>query len=400
MKILHTSDWHLGKILAGKKFVEEQRQFFENTFFPLLKDIKPDILLITGDIVDRPNPDTETLFLLKDIFYFLFKQRIPTFIILGNHDSKKIILFKDFLKEANLIIIENLTYFKEPFIFKSKNGEKLYFYLLPYLNLYELRFYLENLWYQEFSSIFRSKDQVFLRDLINFLIKKIEPRIKKPAILLGHFAVEKGVFTGEEIPLKGIGNEEVLPLEYFKSFDFIFLGHLHRLQKIDKNVYYSGSILPYSFEESMCMKGVWLVEIKNGKKIKEEIIPLPPSFKMKIIKGYFKDLITNFKRDDAYIKIILKDELPILDPFNKLKNIFPNLLILEYEKDKNRENLDFFTDFDYFDKKELKLDEEELFKKFYKFVEGKEPKDEIINIFKRHVNEIKTNLEKEGKTWQ
>ena len=99
MKILHTSDWHLGKSLFGKKLVDEQALFFEKTFFSLIKDIKPDILVITGDITDKSNPDLETLKLLSEILFWLFKEKIPSIFILGNHDSKRITLFKEFLKQ-------------------------------------------------------------------------------------------------------------------------------------------------------------------------------------------------------------------------------------------------------------------------------------------------------------
>lgn len=403
MKILHTSDWHLGKNIFGKKLINEQAVFFEETFFPLIKDIKPDILLITGDITDKPNPDFETLKLFSEILFWLFKENVPSIFILGNHDSKRITLFKEFLKQNQLFMIDNLFYFKNPLEWKDEKGEKVYFYVLPYFTLYELKENIEIFWGSENEKLldfFTKKFQLLLKDLIELLLDLTKDTIHKPAIVLGHFAIEKGVFTGEEISLKFMGMEEVFPLELFENFDLLFLGHLHRLQKISPKVFYSGSILPYSFEESVYEKGVWFFEIKNGTLIKNEPVYLSPSFQMKIIKGYFKDLI-NSPKDEAYIKVILKDKEPILNPFERLKTIFPNLLLLEYE-DKKTETSSFgvsFTEEILLESQKIELNEEELFKKFYKYIEEREVEEKLFEVFKKYLKELNENLEG-VKPWQ
>jgi exonuclease SbcD len=395
LRILHTSDWHLGKSLFGKKLIDEQTLFFEKTFFPFIKDIKPDILIITGDITDKSNPDLETLKLLSEILFWLFKEKIPSIFILGNHDSKRITLFKEFLKQNYLYMIDTLYYFKNPFIWEDGKGEKVYFYLLPYLPLYELKENIEIFWEKENKKVadfFAKKSQLLLKDLVELLLDLTKDNFYRPAIALGHFAIERGIFTGEEISLKFMGLEEVFPLELFENFDFLLLGHLHRLQKVSSKVFYSGSILPYSFEESVHKKGVWLFEIKNSMLIKEEPIYLPSSFEMKIVKGYFKDLI-NSPKDEAYIKVILKDKEPVLHPFERLKTIFPNLLLLEYE-DKKTEISSFSEDFmkeALLESKKIELNEEELFKKFYKYVEEREVEDRLFEVFKKYLKELNEN---------
>ena len=395
MKILHTSDWHLGKSLFGKKLIDEQALFFEKNLFPLIRDVKPDILVITGDITDKPNPDLETLKLLSEILFWLFKEKIPSLFILGNHDSKRITLFKEFLKRNYLYMIDNLYYFKNPFTWEDEKGEKVYFYLLPYLPLYELKENIEIFWGKENKKItdfFTKKSQLLLKDLVELLLDLTKDNFYRPAIALGHFAIERGIFTGEEVSFKFMGLEEVFPLEFFENFDFLLLGHLHRIQKVSSKVFYSGSILPYSFEESIHKKGVWLFEVKNGILIKEEPIYLSPSFKMKIVKGYFKDLIISPK-DEAYIKVILKDKEPVLHPFERLKTVFPNLLLLEYE-DKKTEIPSFSEDFmkeALLESKKIELNEEELFKKFYKYIEEKEVEDKLFEVFKKYLKEFNEN---------
>ncbi len=398
MKIIHTSDWHLGKTFFGKKLTEEQSVFFEKTFFPLLEDIKPDLLIITGDIVDKPNPDYETQQLFKDILYTLFDKKIPAIFILGNHDSKRISLYKEFLRNLNLILVDDLRYFKNPFVFENRKGEKAYFYILPYLSLYELKENMENFWQEEiqrFAIFFNSKNQLFLKELVELLLS-FQNSLKRPSFLLGHFALEKGIFTGEEITLKCIGREEIFPINFFEKYDFLLLGHLHRLQKISHKAYYAGSLLPYSFEEANYNKGVWFLELKNNSLIKEEKIYLTSSFKIKTLKGYFEDLI-KYAKDEAYIKVILKDEVPILHPFERLKTVFPNLLVLEYEeKDKSNANYDFNADsLEIFDKAEIDLNEEKLFKEFYKLIEGNEIDEKLFKVFQKYLENFNEELNKE-----
>jgi len=404
LKILHTSDWHLGRNLCGKKLIEEQAIFFEKIFFHLIKDLNPDLLIITGDIIDKPNPDFETLKLFTEILFWLFNEKVPSIFILGNHDSKRLTLYKDFLKHNYLFMIDNLSYFKEPFIWRDEKGEKVYFYILPYLHLYEFKENIEILWNEEketLSDFFNKKSQLILKDLIELLLTLTKNSIYHPNICIGHFAVEKGIFTGEEVSLKFMGKEEVFPLELFEKFDILLLGHLHRLQKISSKVFYSGSILPYSFEESIYKKGVWFFEIKNNMLIKEEPIYLESPIKLKVIKGYFKDLI-NSSKDEAYIKVILKDKEPVLHPFERLKIVFPNLLLLEYE-DKEKETFSFsneFGDKELLENKKIELNEEELFKDFYKYIEGKEIEDRLFNIFKKYLKEFNESLKEEVKSWQ
>ncbi len=394
MRFVHTSDWHLGKIFFGKKILEEQKKFFENSFFPLLKDIKPDLLVVTGDLVDKPVPDYETLKILEEILRQLFEFKIPTYIILGNHDSKRISLYKDFLKTFNLIIEDTLTYFFNPLEFKSYQSEKFYFYLFPYTSFFELKEWVERIYKDSFKKIFTSKPQISFKDLLFFLFSKLT--LKKPAVFLGHFAVEKSIFSGEEEALKWIGGEEVFPVFLLKDFDLVFLGHLHRLQKVDHFIYYSGSIMPYSFEEASYKKGVWFIEVKNSQILKAEEIFLDSPLQLKVIRGYFRELLSHSK-ETAYVKVILKDSTPVYNPFERLKVNFPNLIALEYENLSENVSTDmdsFLTLEDMFKEKEkIDLNEETLFVNFYKMVEGKDIDSKTLETFKKYMADFKERLE-------
>ena len=389
MRILHTSDWHIGKNFYSKKLVNLQAKLFETEFFPVLKDVKPDVLVVCGDLMDKPNPDYESQQLFKEVLYRLGKEGITTVLILGNHDSKRVSLYKEFLQQVGLFLIDDLRWVKTPLKLTSKKGDNVYFYCAPYMDIYELKEEISKFWgeIKKKFLLFAKEEDMGLNSLYRELTYFLSYEgLKRPAVFLGHFALERGCFTGEETPLKTIGMEELVSVEIFKNFDLMLMGHLHRRQKPFSKVYYSGTPMPYSFEEAEAEKGVWLVELKQGKVVKEEFLKISPPVRFKVIRGYFNELI-KCKKDDAYVKVILKDEKPVLHPFERLRSVFTNLLVLEYEtREKSTLGVQIA---ELSPKKEILLNEEELFKEFYLAVEGKEPSQSIFDLFKNYLEEFK-----------
>lgn len=378
LRIVHTSDWHLGKILFGRRLTQEQCLYFEKEFFPFLREAKPDVLLITGDIFDRPNPDLETQNLFVSILKKFLDLKIPAIIIPGNHDSKRLTLFKDFLCHLNIMLVDDLSQFYKPLVFGEK--ELYYFYIFPYLSFYELKNHLEEMFPSRIKNL---GEEITYSKLFSFAVSQLG-EIKHPSFFLGHFAVEKAFFSGEETTMKGIGSEEVLPLSSLLPFDMAFLGHLHRLQKINK-VYYSGSILPYSFSEAKNPKGVWFIECRGGKIIREEKVHLHSTFELITLKGKFEEVLKE-PATEAFVRVILEEDMPVFNAYERLKERFPNLVILEYEKELKEKDI---IQEEGLIKEEILLDEKELFREFYKLVEGKEPAPEVWKVYLDVVEELK-----------
>ncbi len=388
MKIILSSDWHLGKSLYSIKLINEQATFFENSFFPLLKDIKPDLLIVAGDILDKPLPDQETLLLYEELLERLASLKIPSIFILGNHDSRRTALHKFFLKLGRIYLIDDLRYFFEPFIFQNERGEKINLYLLPYLPFYEL-----------FEKI---KGEGFLFELeeanLSHLLAKLFEflSVKSPSILVSHFAVAKGTYCGEEIQIKGLSFDYLISQNHFEKFDYIFLGHLHRHQELEYKIFYPGAPLPYSFESFSEERGVHFFEIRENKILSSQFIPLSPSYELVVIKGFFDDIL-KLPKTDSYVKVILQDELPVFNAYERLKEKFPRLLFLEYEnpKEVSRE-----INFEVLDIEEINFEEKELFKEFYEFVEGKALDPRLEEIFVKYLEEFYKLEREEGRLCQ
>jgi exonuclease SbcD len=386
MRILLTSDWHLGKNIFQKKLLSEQALFFENSFFPLLKEVRPDFLIVAGDILDKPLPDQETLFFYEDLLRRLSDLKITSLLILGNHDSRRTSLHKHFIELAGIHLIDDLKFFSKPFIWKDKSGKHLNLYILPYLPLYEL---LEKALSQGF---FYSSEEITFTTLFEALLSQIE--IKRPAFLVSHFAVDKAISCGEEISIRGYTSDYVFSEKLFSCFDALLLGHLHRPQVLEERFFYPGAPLPYSFENYSDQRGLFFLEW-DGRSLSSEFISLKPPYELRIIKGLFEKLL-QMEKTNAYIKVILEDKLPIFDAHQKLKEHFPNLLHLEYEE----EEILLEGQTIHEELRSSELDERVLFCEFYNYVEKKEMDERLWEVFNKYLEDFYKNERKEGRLCQ
>ena len=390
LRILHTSDWHLGKSFFSRKLTQVQARLFEEEIFPLLKEVRPDVFVVSGDIVDKPNPDYETLQLLKEVLLFLSKERINSLFILGNHDSKRISLFKEFLEGLNIWFFDDLSGFFSPLKVEGETGDKVYLFAFPYLPLFEL---IEC--GGDAVKVMQSKNEdITYKEVVRVLFDWVKARVERlrkegMCICVGHFAVSKGALSGEE-EVFAVGHEEVVSEKILSTFDVSLLGHLHRMQELPNCVFYSGSPMPYSFDESTCEKGMWLLEVKEGKILKKEKVLLSSPVEVRVLKGRFNELISH-RPLTGFVKVILLDEVPVFRAFERLKRVFPNLLALEYEtkpealEDKTLE----FLDEKVYREGKISLGEEELFVEFLRFVKGKGEHQELKKVFKEVLKEFK-----------
>jgi exonuclease SbcD len=383
MRILLTSDWHIGKTLFSKNLLEEQAKFFEDTFFACLKDVKPDLLINAGDIFDRPIPDLDSLRLFEEIIKRLFEGKVKSLFILGNHDSRRASIHSDLLRMVGIIIARDLTYFFNPLTLDSL-GTKIHLYVLPYLSLRE---YEEEVEGQDFENT---------ADFIKSLLKNWISYIKKPAILVSHLAVSGTVWSDEELPLKGLSREYLLPLDCFSAFDLVLLGHLHSPQVHQGKFIYPGSPLPYSFDLLGKERGVTLLEIKDGKVSHLERIKLPSPYELKVYVDYFENL-KRLPQDRALVKVVLKDKQPIYEVEKELRKVFPNLLTLVYEEDERRENFpDFLSFLDEDKATPFELEPISVFKNFYKHIVGRELEEEVWQVFNKYYQKFVGEVERYG----
>ncbi len=359
MKILHTSDWHIGKVVNDFSLIEDQR-FFLDSLCALILDEKPDVMLISGDLYDRSIPPTDAVKLLDEtLTKIVCELKTPVFAISGNHDSPTRLSFCTSLLEKQGLVIKGEHKKEMEKITLSDNFGEVNFYFLPFVESVYLKRDFEN---ETFSSL----NDVFNR-YIEYNSKNIDKSSRNILLAHGFFsllskekAMENSIFSSSET---SVGACDLINADLIsKTFDYTALGHLHSPQQVAQNVRYSGSILKYSDSETTQNKSVTIIELNEKNNIKIKTVSLPPLRDMRRVIGTFEE-ISNSPKTKDYIFAVITDENYIMDASNKLRNIFPNLMGIRFtclEKEKTLSEVTVETI--------REKSTEQLFKDFYKSI--------------------------------
>jgi DNA repair protein SbcD/Mre11 len=374
LKILHTGDWHLGKIV-NQVYMTEDQEFILEKLIGIIEEERPDVLVIAGDIYDRAVPPVEAVELLDRTFSrILREQGIPIIAIAGNHDSPERLGFCSGIMEGSGLFIEGGLKEEVRKVTLSDSFGPVNFYLIPYADPAEARAVLKD-------DEIRSQGDAF-KEVLKRIRETMDPRERN--VVVGH-----GFITGaaaleqsdSERPLT-IGGTDYVDAELFQGFEYTALGHLHSAQKVtEAGIRYSGSLLKYSFSEVRHHKSAALVTLEEkGNAAEIDLKPLKPAREMRIIKGRLSELIKAGEASTSqdYIRAVLTDEGELIDPMNKLRTVYPNVLELVREG-RDRTAGDSRTSAGEGYKHKTKM---ELFRSFYENITGEEltqDKEEVMS---------------------
>lgn len=316
MKVIHTADWHLGRMLNGKSLLNDQAYILEQ-FVTAMKKEQPDVIVLAGDVYDTSYPSKEAIQLLERTIDTLnLALNIPLIITSGNHDGKKRLNYgARWFEKTNIYIRTQLKDMISPITIQGVN-----FYTLPFATISEVQQYFE-----------QDKLETH-QQAIDLCIANISQVMDDSAvnILVGHMTVQGGKRSDSERPLT-IGTVESVDRKSFKAFNHVMLGHLHHPFSIDSNyISYSGSLLQYSFSEVSQPKGYRSVTIENDY-IKDIFVPLEPLRILEVVEGDYEAAIQeklNVKNKENYLHFKLKNMSHVTDPMMHLKQIYPNTLAL------------------------------------------------------------------------
>lgn len=320
MKIIHTADWHLGKLVNGVHMTEDQAYILES-FINYLKREKPDCLIIAGDIYDRAVPPTEAVKLLNEtLATIILDLNISVIAVAGNHDSPSRLDFGAGLMESKGLYLQgSLDKNFEPVVLQDEHGE-VHFHLIPYSDPSTVRFLFED-------EDIKSHDDA---------MRKITTQIKNNwDTSARHIAVSHAFVTpyGEEEentsdserPLS-IGGAEYVSAHHFKEFNYTALGHLHRAHTVlNDSIRYSGSLLKYSLSEENHEKGFYMIEIdgEGNTQVKKEVIK--PKRDLRSVIGTIEEILEH-KRNDDYVFINLLNDTPVRSPMEQVRSVYPNAM--------------------------------------------------------------------------
>ena len=323
MKIAHTADWHLGKIIFQTKLLEEQAQLLTN-FCSSLEEQHPDCLIIAGDVYDRSIPPSEAVDLLdQTLKRIIIDLKIPIFMISGNHDSPERIHFgSSFMRHMGLHVKGKLDGFDQPVTLNDEFGP-VDFFLLPYADPAEVKWFLDD-------ETIHTHQAAYERLLEKIKVQKTPGR---RSVLITHAFISGGTESESERPLS-VGGTGVVAASLFEDFTFTALGHLHRPQDSLKNkVHYSGSLMKYSFSEASHNKSYSIIELTHDT-ITIQKIPLTPQRDLRVIKGTFEEILKKGRADDKnedFIMALIEGDKAILNPIEKLRAVYPNVMKIQRE---------------------------------------------------------------------
>jgi len=275
MRFVHTADWHLGRILHGVHLTEDQAYVLDE-LIEIVRDARPDVVIVAGDIYDRAVPPQDAVSLLDDVLSRLVaKVGVPVVLIAGNHDSPERLSFgARLLANSNLHVFGPLLPEYRPVVLEDNYGP---------VNIYAIPFAEPPVVREKIGgNDIRDHDSA-LRQILQHIRAK-QPTDRR-SILVVHAAVVGGKTSDSERPLS-IGGSETVDPAIFEGFDYVALGHLHQPQSSgEDHIQYSGSILKYSFSEASHRKSVTIVEMDATGKCAIERIVLSPRRDVRRIKG-------------------------------------------------------------------------------------------------------------------
>ena len=320
MRILHTADWHLGKMFYGEYLTDEQAYVLKQQFLPLLKSEHIDAVVLAGDVYDRSLPPAAAVELFDEISTKVTAEmHVPFFVISGNHDSAARLSFGSrLLARQQLYIAGDLDKLTGPVVLDDAAGP-VAFIMLPYAEPADVRQLLGDDSIRDHQTAlsrlaaFQSKGTAGLR-----------------TVCLAHVFASGGTASDSERPLS-LGGTECIDTAVFAPYSYTALGHLHGPQQAGRaNIRYAGSLMKYSFSEAKQKKGAVIADLAADGTVTTTHVPFVPRKDVRILTGTFAEIMEREDgQTDDFILARVDDTQPILDGMGKLRRKYPNALALE-----------------------------------------------------------------------
>ncbi len=334
MRLLHTSDWHLGRLLRAVPLIEHQR-----AFVAWLADVAAErgvsAILVSGDVYDRAIPPVEAVDALEDALERL-PQACPVVLIPGNHDSTVRLGFAGrLLERSGVHFRSHVTDVARPVVLGSGDDVVLV-YGIPYLEPELVRGELEA--EKTHEAVLTAAMARIRADLAERVASaKGDGRRAPRAVVMAHAFITGGAASDSERDVS-VGGVSDAPASVFAGVDYVALGHLHGPQEITNPdgppVSYSGSPLAYSFSEEAHEKSVTIVDVGDDGTVTVERVPTPVPRRLATITGTVDHLLSDAALDhaeEAWVRAIVTDARRPENAMDRLRTRFPHTIELSWE---------------------------------------------------------------------
>ena len=339
MKILHTSDLHIGKYI-GTYDLKEDTEYVLNQVVETAIRERVEVVLISGDVFDRPNPSEEAIKMYVSFLKELLDKNIKVIAISGNHDSGiRLSAYKDILGKGYFVEGE----FNSPMRKVSLNDEygPVNFYMLPFFTPFIVK-----------SNLKLEKGLENYDLAMDEIIKRENIDTSQRNIILAHQFVAGFKFGGSEEDFsysngdeKNVAGVGIISLDKFQNFDYVALGHIHKPQKISREtIRYSGSLLKYKTSEiDGPDKSVVIIDLKEKGNIEVKLDPIKPLHPFVKIEGLLSELTNTNPNENDYVYLIVDDDKTPIEAKNKLTPYYKRIVDIEFPNDTLQQKMNLDT---------------------------------------------------------
>lgn len=315
MRILHTSDWHIGRSFHGHSTLAALRGVLE-TLVDQARENRVDLVILAGDVFDSATPAADCYTLLTDTLVALREAGAAVVVTSGNHDSAARLGFQARLLRDGIHVITDPLSVGTPVTISDAHGP-VHVYGIPYLEPTIVRGRWEGI-------ELRTQEQTLTHAMS--LVNADRAARGGRSIAISHcFAAGVAPTPHLERDIQQ-GGLDVVPLSVFDGPDYVALGHIHGRQKLSDRVRYAGAPLHYSFGEADKPRGSWLVEMDASGLASVDWLDLPVPRRLATLRGTLEELLADpahEDRRDDWVCAVLTDPTPQLEPMRKLQARFP-----------------------------------------------------------------------------
>lgn len=327
---MHLADLHLGKRVNGFSMMEDQ-EYILNRILEIMEEEQPDGLLIAGDVYDKTIPPAEAVRRMDDFLTAVAAKHVPVFLISGNHDSAERVAFGHQLMQGSGIWISPVYDGTIRHHTLEDRWGEVNIYLIPFLRPSVVRSFFPDVEIEDYT------------DALRTIIEDLQVDTSRRNVVLAHqFVTAAGALPetcdSEQLSVGGLDRVDG---SVFSPFDYTALGHLHGPQRVgSETIRYAGSPLKYSFSELHQKKSVTVVELRAKGETEIRQIPLQPRREMTELRGTFEEILAEARKKGEpqtdYYHMILTDEIDVVDALSRLREYYPNIMLLDYDNRRTR----------------------------------------------------------------